>query len=288
MGWGDILSGIGSLAGTAYSIYKGEQSSSTAAQYYDKAGDAAKKQVALAEAQWKRYTDVFGPLEAAQVKEALLDMEANRPLKAAMLNETQHNIEAYRPIEDQMIEESKKTGAEFGQEIANRSSADVSQGFGKAQAINTRNLTRMGVNPNSGKFADQNKAFSTSRALADAGGRTSAFVQGNDMAFNRKSSALNYRRGLAMPQTTTPNGNATLSSAMQGLSAGTQNTAALAGVAANAANQNNQTAGYMFGQGTKALSGVNWDSIGKSISGMFGSGTNSNNNNTTYSTPVYA
>ena len=276
MEWGDMLMGLGSLAGTAYSIYKGEQSNETADKYYDIAGDAAKKQVALAEAQWKRYTDVFGPLEAAQVKESLLDIEANRPLKAAMLNETQHNIEAYRPIEDQMISDASKTGAEFGQEIANRSSADVTQGFDKAQAINTRNLTRMGVNPNSGKFANQNKAFTTSRALADAGGRTSAFTQGNDLAFNRKSSALNYRRGFAMPQTTTPNGNAALSSAMQGLSSGASSTAALAGVAANAGAQNNQTAGYLLNKGTKALGGVNWDSIGNSISGMFNSGTSPN------------
>lgn len=271
--WGSLLSGAADLAGTAYQMYQGSQANDTAAQYYNAAGDAAKDQVALSKAQWARYKDVYGPLEEAQIKEALLDIEAYRPVKAAILDETQRNIELYRPIEDQIVEDAERTGAEFGQEYAARSNADVNQSFGKVQAINTRSLGRMGINPNSGKFANTNKSTNNSQALAIAGGRTDAFRQGDQTAYNRKTNALNYRRGTPMAQMQTPSGNATLNSALSGLSSGVANTAALAGTAANAATASNQTAGYMFNRGTNALGNVDWGRIGSSISGMFSGGS---------------
>ncbi len=270
--WGSIFSGAANLAGTAYSIYQGEKSNETASKYYDKAGDAAAQQAALAKAQWEQYKNVYGPLESAQVKEALLDIEAYRPVKAAILNETQRNIEEYRPIEDQMIAEAKKSGAEIGQEYAAKSNADINQAFGQQKAINLRNLGRMGINPNSGRFADTNKSTNTSQALALAGGKTSAFRQGQTEALNRKANALNYRRGMPMAQMQKPSGNATLNSALSGLNSSVNANAALAGIAGNAASSNNQAAGYMFGQGTKALGNVNWEKIGSSISGMFSGG----------------
>ncbi|WP_319764540.1 hypothetical protein [Maridesulfovibrio sp.] len=270
--WGSLLSGAADLAGTAYAMYQGSQTNDTAAQYYNAAGDAAKDQVAFSREQWARYKSVYGPLEEAQVKEALLDMEANRPLKAAILDETQRNIENYRPIEDQMIAEAGKSGSALGQEYAARSSADINQAFGQQKAINSRNLGRMGVNPNSGRFANTNKSTNTAQALALAGGKTSAFQRGQTEALNRKANALNYRRGLPMVQKENPNGSATLSSALNAMSSGVANTASLAGIASNAASSSNQTAGYLLGQGAQALGNVNWGNIGNQISGMFSSG----------------
>ncbi len=276
--WGELLTGIGSLAGTAYSIYNAEQANSTASQHYESASEAAKQQIGLAKDQWERYKKVFGPLEAEQVKEALRDIELYRPFKNEMLNEMKRNVEMYRPIEDKMVDEAQKTGAEWGQEFADRASADIAQGFDKSREVNLRNLSRMGINPNSGKFASQNSALQKARALGEAGGRTEAFSKGRDTAWNRKAGALGYRRGLPIPQQSTASGNSALSSAMRGLSSGTNAMGNLAGVAANASGQNAKSAGYLFGKGMDALGGVDWGKIGNSISGMFGSSGGSGNN----------
>ena len=54
-------------------------------------------------------------------------------------------------------------------QIAQQALADVNQSFGQVQQQQTRNLARMGVNPNSGKFAALNNQLTTQQAAASAG-----------------------------------------------------------------------------------------------------------------------
>lgn len=62
---------------------------------------------------------------------------------------------------------------------------DNALAYGKAWDAAQRNLTRMGINPNSGRFAGMNQSFAINRAAAEAGARNQARLQARNENFQR-------------------------------------------------------------------------------------------------------
>ncbi len=77
---------------------------------------------------------------------------------------------------------SRLSGSQLSEaQGADRGAIDTGLAFDKALGIQQRNLGRMGINPNSGRFAGLQQEFAMGRAAAEAGARN----RGRREAFNR-------------------------------------------------------------------------------------------------------
>jgi hypothetical protein len=102
-----------------------------------------------------------------------------------------------RPVVEQSLQEARTWDNE--QNIAdaqNRARADIQQGFDSAAGQQQRMLTRMGVNPNSGKFAALNASLQGGKALALAGATNAAGEQRRMQGAAMRGNASNIAQGM--------------------------------------------------------------------------------------------
>lgn len=115
---------------------------------------------ARADQQWKRYTDVF------------------------------------QPLQDQYIDEAKNWGsADRENQMAAEAKADVMGNAAVAKAQNERQMASLGVNPTSGRFAGVERANDTTTALAAAGAQNQARTQVRTQALALKEGLANMGQG---------------------------------------------------------------------------------------------
>lgn len=157
----------------------------------------------------------------------------------------------FRPLEKQIVSEATNYNSEA--ESAKRGAAlsgDVRQAFASARGIDTRNKTRMGINPSDGAF-DSNEL-----SIAEALGTAQALNQGRQQAETLgralRSDAANLGRGLASQQATSAgvalnSGNSSVNNAGIPL-AQAQSATAMGGAGFNTAISGNNSAGQLYGQ----------------------------------------
>lgn len=194
----DLLSGAGSIYGMWQSYNMGEK----AGDYYDQAGKMAALQSMIEAEKWQRYKDMYTPLEQARIDSELGLLPLKTDYAKQMLGEQVKDLDLYgqyRNIDEQFLKESQE-GLDLNQEMG-RAQADVAQSFKGAVSNMLRDSARMGVNPNSGKFASSMGQLARDKALATAGARTNAYSQGRDTNYNRLGNAVNIRKGLAPANT---------------------------------------------------------------------------------------
>ena len=78
-----------------------------------------------------------------------------------------------------------KYGEVSESDLVGQAATDNSLAYGKALDASQRNLTRMGINPNSGRFAGMTQSFALKRAAAEAGARNQARLQARNENFQR-------------------------------------------------------------------------------------------------------
>lgn len=83
------------------------------------------------------------------------------------------------------------------QQLVDEASLDIGNAYDKAQDIQTRNLSRYGISPNSGKFQGQMLDLNLLRAAADAGARNKARIQARDLTFGRNMQVAGMSAPLA-------------------------------------------------------------------------------------------
>lgn len=126
------------------------------------------------------------------------------------------------PVEEQMVRDAMGYDSpERMRQAAGQAAADVNQQFSNARAQGLRALTRYGINPNSGAFAETNAQLTGQQALAAAGAQNQARQGIQDRAIALRGGAANFGRGLG---TQAASGFSTSLAGNQG--AGNQNTAA--------------------------------------------------------------
>ena len=76
------------------------------------------------------------------------------------------------------------------QDVVDRASIDTGLAFNKSQGILNRNMSRMGINPNSGRFQGLQQQWGLARAAAEAGAMTRGRRQGQEDNFRRLLSAV--------------------------------------------------------------------------------------------------
>lgn len=108
--------------------------------------------------------------------------------------------QTFKPIEERMardaMEYDSQANIERRQGIAG---AAVTQAFSQAREESNRNLSRYGLNPNSGAFAATNSRLANQQALANAGAQTGAAFDTIDRAIALRAGAANFGRN--MPNT---------------------------------------------------------------------------------------
>lgn len=140
----------------------------------------------------------------------------------------------FAPIEDKMASDAMNFDSPAQMDRAAQvAGADVTRSYGDARAGTGRSLSRMGVNPNSGRAIRSMSDLGLSEAAANAGAQTGARERTRTQGIALRADAANYGKSLPMPSAT-PDSSLALAGA-QGLvsSAGTAIQAPLA--AANTA-----------------------------------------------------
>ncbi len=120
----------------------------------------------------------------------IADQTAQSGITTQAMQSALDSYNAYSDVEAAQIESLNNINPE---DYADRAAADAAQAFSNAEAANRRSMSRMGVNPNSGRFADQSRLNATDKALAISSAKTQGRIQGEETAFNRRQSALNTR-----------------------------------------------------------------------------------------------
>lgn len=196
------------------------------------------KQVAMSGEALNFFKEMFSQGQERQKAMDVLSTEVQRDMLDTSRTAKSRANEAYnfymntgRPVERQMFEDAMQADSE--ERVAldrNRAVADVNQAFSSARAQGQRALTRMGVNPNSGRFAELNKQLILGQALGQAGAANKATTTARDRGVALRAGASNFARGM-------PNTSMQFTQQGTGAIAGAQNSlaGANAGFNANAA-----------------------------------------------------
>lgn len=268
--WANLLN-TGVTAINAYNSYSAMDSASNLAnKQFDTIAGSTAKQDAIAQELFDRYKTTYWPLEDKQI--ALQDSWMQR-YTPEIQQKAWDNYDAelqlqpqYQQIERGIIGQASMTPQEWGRMFGEKAHQDVQTSFDAQRGQAQRALSRMGVDPTSGRsITALQSGMGVNQSLADVGAQTGALQQGYDTAWNRGAGALGFRMGNTIPQQT---------SAPSGTALGSMATSALG--AANSANQvllNSALASTAagskgFGAATSALLGTGQGSLQKGFGAL--------------------
>lgn len=206
--FGTIMSGVGSIAGGLLSgaggLFGGGGGQSGVEKLakslaYNQLGlmnDAVLKYKGL-------YNEYYWPIEEFIAGNYFDDIKAARPYQIDMRdyqlnrgNELIDLAEDTNPILDDSRKSLIRRLTEGEDVLANRyrsqTSADITSAFNNQRSQDYRNMASMGINPNSGAWANYSTTMGQNEALAQAAGRTSATWQAEDTSLQRQAAAQNY------------------------------------------------------------------------------------------------
>ena len=83
------------------------------------------------------------------------------------------------------------------QDMVDQASLDVGSSYDKAAGIQSRNISRYGISPNSGKAQGQMLDLNLMRAASEAGARNKSRIQARDISFGRNMQIAGMGQGLA-------------------------------------------------------------------------------------------
>lgn len=146
----------GALA--VYSIYSAEKQADAMSGAMGQQTALLQRQVEMAEEQWARFQEVYGPLEDSIVAEAM--------------------------------EEPDYAGA------AGRATTDVRKAYGTAEESRRREMGRYGLDPSMGRSTSMIDKGKRSEALAEVGARNLARQTEEDKSWAKKIAAASLGRGL--------------------------------------------------------------------------------------------
>lgn len=206
--FGSIMSGVGSIAGGLLSgaggLFGGKGGQSGVQK---QAKDLAFQQLLLQKDAVNTYNRLYNkyywPIEEFIAGNYYDDIREARPYQMKMrdyqLNRGDELIdlaEDTNPILDEDRKSLIRRLTEGEDVLANRyrsqTSADITSAFNNQRNQDFRNMSSMGINPNSGAWANYGTTMGQNEALAQAAGRTSATWQAEDTSLQRQATAQNY------------------------------------------------------------------------------------------------
>lgn len=144
------------------------------------------------------YKTQYNDLKPLLTEVAQTDMQIQKA-NAARANEyADYERETFRPLEKQIVRDAEEYSTENKREaLATTAAADVNTAFTNARGQESRALSRMGVNPNSTRFAALNNQLTLGQAATSAGAMTKTRTDAEQLGFARRMDAAGLGRGLA-------------------------------------------------------------------------------------------
>ena len=209
-------------------------------------GQAAMRQIALAEKQWEEYTREGGDRDWMKdlTNRAVATYENTQKKSAEMADyqmaQSQRRDDEYWnstvPYQGMVDDNIERLYSDAGiQNQVNNATADVNAAMSNAQAQAQRGLTRMGVNPNSGAYGNMANATSLQQATAMASAANKTRTAAEQAGLASRFQSLGAKLGLAGLGAT----NAGL--ATSALGTGLSAAGGMTGAGANMINTNNST-----------------------------------------------
>jgi hypothetical protein len=137
--------------------------------------EARKKEIALTNAQGQaamRLLPQQTALTERQIGDSMVHIAERAPVRSEFYNQALNGVDA--------------------ESWASKAAADATQAFMGSQASMTRSAARMGVNPESGRFAGMQNSVAMDRAKAIGGAKTTARTAAEGESFNRLNTAMGY------------------------------------------------------------------------------------------------
>lgn len=167
-------------------------------------GEAAMKNAELGE-DWLRFARE--QFNVGNIRQEELDALTESVIKQQMATQDETNAwaredrtrtkEVFQPLQDEFIQAAREYDTPEKQaQAAAEARADVVKSMGLQSQANSRQMARMGINPNSGRFQEQNRLDNLNTALASAGAQNAARTQVRDKALALKGDAINIGSGL--------------------------------------------------------------------------------------------
>ncbi|MGD9826872.1 hypothetical protein [Desulfobacter sp.] len=129
-------------------------------------------------------------LGIAQNEAALSLLPQQTEYAMAKLSDDMQYMEEKAPVRNAFFRESLEGVDVEGR--ANKAAADAAHAFANSHMSMGRDMARMGVNPNSGRFAAMGTSNAISRAKGIAGAKTSARTNAEQENFSRLTNAMGY------------------------------------------------------------------------------------------------
>jgi len=198
---------VGAVAGAAISSSGSRKAASTAAGAQNYATEAEER-VGMAQLEQSKEEFAYNKERAARM-DALTEKVTNSQLatqdqqNALAKDYDNYNKTTFRPLEQQIVNDANAYDTPGRQEAeAAKSAAEVQRNFTQQQQASNRNMARMGVNPNSGRFAGTQATMGANQALAEAGAENAARTKVETVGAARKMDAASLGRGLPSAQAT--------------------------------------------------------------------------------------
>lgn len=101
----------------------------------------------------------------------------------------------YRPLEQEIVENAGLSESEQ-KEMVTKAGLTTQSAFDSAEASRNRNLQRMGINPNSGAYAENTRKSAIAKAVAKANSQNTARETAEQMDYSQKVAAVGLGKGL--------------------------------------------------------------------------------------------
>ncbi len=182
-----------------------------------------------------------------------------------------YNRSTFRPLERQVVRDAQDFDTEAKrEELAGLAAGDVQAAAATARGAATRDLTRMGVNPNDGAFGASTRAVENATTLSLAGAKTKARRDAMAIGDAKKMDAISLGRGLPGQQATQTqlalsSGNSAVGNAQVPVTQA-QNAVNQAGQGFSTAIQANNSAGNLYGQAAQVGRSGDGDVLGGLVS----------------------
>jgi len=261
--WTSILNTGVNVANAVTGYNAASDAAALANKTFDTVAGSTAKQDQIAQELFDRYKTTYWPLEDAQTSQAKSWYDRYTPaIQDQQWSNYKQELDMqpqFLETEQNMLDQATMTPKEWGDMYAEKAHNDVQTSFDAMRGQTQRSLSRMGIDPTSGRsLTALNSGMDVAQSLADVGSQTAAQQQGYDTSWNRGAGALGFKMGSGVPQQTTTQNGATLSGqALSGMSS------------ANAANQGllnsalTSTAGgsQAYGSALSALTGTGSGSL---------------------------
>ena len=130
-------------------------------------------------------------LETQQAQAAQTLLPQQTELAQAKMSDKLSTIQSTQGMKQKFFTDATN-GLDVNGQVA-KAQADVSSQFADVNAAQARNMSRMGVNPNSGRFAGTASSGDIAKAAAVAGARSQTRAATEDTNFNRLAMGMQYR-----------------------------------------------------------------------------------------------